>query len=396
MDTVLSGVRAIEREMVAVRHKIHANPELSLKEHATSDLVAQLLASWGYEVHRGLAGTGVVGTLKCGTGTRRLGLRADMDALPIHETTGLDYASQNPGVMHACGHDGHTAILLTAARHLAQTRDFDGTLHLIFQPAEERDCGAEIMVKAGLFEMFPCDMVFALHNAPGERLGTFGFLSGTFMASADTVRITVRGKGGHGAKPHSATDPVVAAAHVVLALQTIVSRNTDPRDTAIITVGAIHGGEASNVIPEEVKLTVSVRAFTPAIRDWLRTRIPEVAKGQAAALQCVADVDYGFGCPATINDNAATEFARDVAVEWFGKDSLIPNMRPSTGSEDFSFMLEAVPGAYFYMGNGTGDHHSTGGCMVHNSGYDFNDELLPIAASYWVRLTQRYLCANVS
>ena len=396
MDTVLSGVRAIEREMVAVRHRIHANPELSLKEHATSELVAQMLGDWGYEVHRGLAGTGVVGTLKCGSGSRRLGLRADMDALPIHETTGLDYASQNPGVMHACGHDGHTAILLTAARHLAESRNFDGTLHLIFQPAEERDCGADIMVKAGLFKMFPCDMVFALHNMPGEPVGRFGFLSGTFMASSDTVRITVRGKGGHGANPHRATDPVVAAAHLVLALQTIVSRNTDPRDTTIITVGAIHGGEASNVIPDEVKLTLSVRAFTPAIREWLRTRITEVAHGQAAALQCVADVDYGWGCPATINDDAATAFAREVAVEWLGEECLVQNMRPVTGSEDFSFMLEAVPGSYFTMGNGTGDHHSTGGCMVHNPGYDFNDELLPIAASYWVRLTERYLRTNAA
>ena len=396
MDTVISGVRAIEREMIEVRHRIHANPELSLKEHATSELVAQMLGKWGYEVHRGLAGTGVVGTLKCGSGTRRLGLRADMDALPIHETTGLEYASKNPGVMHACGHDGHTSILLTAARHLADTRNFDGTLHLIFQPAEERDCGAEIMVKAGLFDMFPCDMVFALHNAPGERLGSFGFLSGTFMASADTVRITVRGKGGHGARPHLATDPVIAAAHLVLALQTIVSRNTDPRDTAIITVGAIHGGEASNVIPDEVKLTLSVRSHTPAMREWLRSRIIEVAQGQAATMQCVADIDYGWGCPATINDASATAFAREVAVEYFGESSLIPNMRPLTGSEDFSFMLEARPGSYFIMGNGTGERHATGGCALHNPGYDFNDELLPIAATYWIRLTERYLRANAS
>jgi hippurate hydrolase len=396
VDTVLSGVRAIESDMVAIRHQIHSNPELSLHEHATSELVAKLLASWGYEVHRGLAGTGVVGTLKLGTGDKRLGIRADMDALPIHETTGLDYASKNPGVMHACGHDGHTAILLTAARHLAETRAFDGTLHLIFQPAEERDCGADIMVKAGLFDMFPCDMVFALHNMPGERVGSFGFLSGCFMASSDTVHITVRGKGGHGANPHRATDPVVAASHVVLALQTIVSRNTDPRDTAIITVGAIHGGEASNVIPDEVKLTLSVRAFDPAIREWLRTRVTEVAQGQAAALQCSAEVDYRMGCPATINNAAATAFARDVASEWLGSDCLIENMRPVTGSEDFSFMLEAVPGCYFIVGNGLGETHATGGCMVHNPGYDFNDEILPIAASYWVRLTERYLRADAS
>lgn len=396
LDGVLPGVRAITQEMVAVRHQIHANPELSLKEHATSELVAQLLAEWGYEVHRGLAGTGVVGTLKLGQGKRRVGIRADMDALPIHEETGLDYASRNPGVMHACGHDGHTAILLTAARHLARTREFDGTLHVIFQPAEERDCGADIMVKAGLFEMFPCDMVFALHNMPGARVGSFGFLSGCFMASSDTVHIAVKGKGGHGANPHRANDTVVAASHIVLALQTIVSRNVDPRDTAIITVGAIHGGEASNVIPGEVRLTLSVRAFDPAVRDQLQQRIAEVAQGQAAALQCTAEVDYRLGCPATINDDAATRFARDIAVEWLGPECLMDGMRPVTGSEDFSFMLEAVPGCYFIVGNGVGETHATGGCMVHNPGYDFNDEVLPIAASYWVRLVERYLRADAT
>jgi hippurate hydrolase len=298
--------------------------------------------------------------------------------------------------MHACGHDGHTAILLAAARHLAETRSFDGTLHLIFQPAEERDCGADIMVKAGLFELFPCDMVFALHNMPGEPVGTFGFLAGCFMASADTAYITVRGQGGHGANPHRATDSVVAASHIVLALQTIVSRNVDPRDTAIITVGAIHGGEASNVIPGEVTLTLSVRAFDPAVRDQVEARITELAQAQAVALGCTAEVDYRIGCPATINDAAATDFARSIAIDWLGQDCLIENMRPVTGSEDFSFMLQAVPGCYFIVGNGTGDTHATGGCMVHNPGYDFNDEVLPIAASYWVRLAECYLRTDAS
>jgi hippurate hydrolase len=338
-----------------------------------------------------MAGTGVVGTLKSGSGARRLGLRADMDALPIGESTGLSYASLNPGVMHACGHDGHTAILLTAARHLAETRSFDGTLHLIFQPAEERYCGGKIMVDEGLFEKFPCDMIFGLHNRPGAEVGTFGFLAGCFMASSDTVQIIITGKGGHGARPHVAQDPIVAAAHVILALQTIVSRNVDPLDTAIITVGAMSAGLASNVIPEQATLTLSVRAFSTQVQQQLHDRIIEIVQAQAATMGCVAEVDYQWGCPAVINDAAATAFARQVAQDWLGDDGFMKDLRPTGSAEDFSFMLQKVPGCYFVVGNGTGDTHATGGCMVHNPGYDFNDECLPIAATYWVKLAEAFL-----
>ncbi|OVZ56863.1 amidohydrolase [Pigmentiphaga sp. NML080357] len=390
---VLPGIRAIEAEMVALRRHIHAHPELAFEEFGTSDLVADRLAQWGYAVDRGLGGTGVVGTLEVGSGTRRLGLRADMDALPIHEKTGLPYASTRPGKMHACGHDGHTAILLAAARHLAETRNFEGTLHLIFQPAEEGLGGGRKMIEDGLFRRFPCDAVFALHNMPGYPVGKFGFMNGSFMASSDTVVITVAGRGGHGSSPHLASDPVVAAAHIVLALQTVVSRNVDPRDMAVVSVGAIHAGDAPNVIPDGVEMKLSVRAYRPEVRAMLRARITELVQAQAATLGVRAEVDYHWRYPALVNDDACTDFARQVALDWLGEDGLIGGLQPLTGSEDFSFMLEQCPGSYLIVGNGEGDSHGTGGCMVHNPGYDFNDRILPLAATYWVKLAERFLAA---
>jgi len=390
-DKVLPAVRDIAADMVALRHQIHAHPELAFEEFVTSDLVAGRLAEWGYEVHRGLAGTGVVGTLRRGTGGRRLGLRADMDALPIQEATGVPYASQVPGKMHACGHDGHTSILLAAARCIAQEPDFDGTLHLIFQPAEEGLGGGRRMVEEGLFERCPCDAVFALHNMPGFPVGKFGFKEGSFMASSDSVTVTVVGHGGHGSAPHLAADPVVAAAHIIVALQTIVSRNVDPRDMAVVSVGSIHGGDAPNVIPGSVQMRLTVRAYRPEIRAMLRERITALVQAQAATLGVKAEVDYHWRYPALVNDVASTQFARQVALDWLGEDGLLPPLQPLTGSEDFSFMLEQCPGSYLIVGNGEGDHHATGGCMVHNPGYDFNDAMLPIAASYWVQLVRRFL-----
>ncbi|MEJ8815594.1 M20 aminoacylase family protein [Variovorax ureilyticus] len=382
---------AIAEEMVQLRRHIHAHPELAYEEFATSDLVAGRLAEWGYEVHRGLAGTGVVGTLKLGQGTRRLGIRADMDALPIHEATGLPYASRHAGKMHACGHDGHTAILLAAARCLAQERGFDGTLHLIFQPAEEGLGGARRMVEEGLFEKFPCDAVYALHNMPGFPAGKFGFREGQFTASSDSVMINVVGRGGHGSTPHLAADPIVAAAHIVLALQTIVSRNVDPRDTAVISVGAIHGGDAPNVIPGTVSLRLTVRAYRPETRAMLRERITELVQAQAATLGVRAEVDYHWRYPAVINDAECTGLAREVVRDWLGDGALLQELQPVTGSEDFSFMLERCPGSYLIVGNGEGDTHGTGGCQVHNPGYDFNDAILPVAAGFWIRLARRFL-----
>ena len=392
-QNILPAIQDMAKEMVEVRHQIHAHPELAFEEHATSDMVAARLKEWGYEVHRGLAGTGVVGTLKRGTGKMRLGIRADMDALPIQETTGLPYASQLPGKMHACGHDGHTAILLAAARSIAQDPQFDGTLNLIFQPAEEGFGGGRVMVEQGLFKLFPCDAIFALHNMPGMPEGQFGFRAGAFMPSSDTVNITVRGKGGHGSAPHLSADPVVAAAHIVVALQTVVSRNVDPREMAVISVGAIHGGEAANVIPQNVTMRLTVRAFNPDIRAMLKQRITDLVQSQAQTLGVQADVDYDWRYPSLINDEASTAFAKQVALDWLGDKGVMPNLAPLTGSEDFSFMLQECPGCYLIVGNGQGEHHHTGGCMVHNPGYDFNDAILPIAASYWVQLVNAFLKA---
>lgn len=392
-QNILPAIQDMAKEMVEVRHQIHAHPELAFEEHTTSDMVAARLKEWGYEVHRGLAGTGVVGTLKRGTGKMRLGIRADMDALPIQETTGLPYASQLPGKMHACGHDGHTAILLAAARSIAQDPQFDGTLNLIFQPAEEGLGGGRVMVEQGLFKLFPCDAIFALHNMPGMPEGQFGFRAGAFMPSSDTVNITVRGKGGHGSAPHLSADPVVAAAHIVVALQTVVSRNVDPREMAVISVGAIHGGEAANVIPQNVTMRLTVRAFNPEIRAMLKQRITDLVQSQAQTMGVQADVDYDWRYPSLINDEASTAFAKQVALDWLGDKGVMPNLAPLTGSEDFSFMLQECPGCYLIVGNGQGEHHHTGGCMVHNPGYDFNDAILPIAASYWVKLVNAYLKA---
>jgi hippurate hydrolase len=385
------GIQASTEEMVGLRRQIHANPELGYEEFQTSELVAERLARWGYAVHRGLGGTGVVGTLKLGQGGKRLGLRADMDALPMTETTGLSWASRKPGAMHACGHDGHTATLLAAAQVLAAAKGFDGTLHLIFQPAEEGLMGAKRMVEDGLFERFPCDAVYAYHNEPGFPAGQFGFLPGVIYSSSDTVVITIEGKGGHGAMPHTTVDPIMVAAHLILALQTLVSREVDPNDMAVVTVGAMNAGKAPNVIPTSAELRLSVRARRPEVRAFLRERITAMAQGQAAVHGASALVDYQWKMPPCVNDAAATEFARRVALESMGERALIPDMAPLQASDDFAFMLNAVPGSYFIVGNGNGQPGGGPGCMVHNTGYDFNDEILPSTASYWVSLVQAYL-----
>ncbi|ODN65165.1 amidohydrolase [Burkholderia cenocepacia] len=387
VNPVIPGIAAIAPELVEVRRRIHAHPELAFEETLTSDLVAELLTGWGYDVHRGIGKTGVVGVLRAGQGTRTVGLRADMDALPLAETTGLPYASRHANKMHACGHDGHTAMLLAAAKHLARERRFSGTLNLIFQPAEEGLGGAKKMLDEGLFEQFPCDAIFAMHNMPGFPTGKFGFLPGSFMASSDTVVIDVQGRGGHGAVPHRAIDPVVVCAQIVLALQTIVSRNVSPLDMAIITVGAIHAGEAPNVIPDRAQMRLSVRALKPDVRDLLETRIKEVVHAQAAVFGASATIDYQRRYPVLVNDAEMTAFARGVAREWVGEANLIDGMVPLTGSEDFAFLLEKRPGCYLIIGNGDGE----GGCMVHNPGYDFNDAALPTGASYWVKLAEAFL-----
>jgi hippurate hydrolase len=387
MNALREQVAAALPEMVALRRRIHQHPELAFEEHATSSLVAERLAAWGYAVHRGLGGTGVVGTLRSGHGTKAIGLRADMDALPITEATGLPYASRHPGRMHACGHDGHTATLLAAARVLAQSRAFSGTLHLIFQPAEEGPGGAQRMIDDGLFERFPCDAVFALHNAPGQPVGTLAFRSGPALASADRAVITLRGTGGHGAMPHHAHDPIVAGSSLVMALQSIVARNVDPLAPAVVTVGLFQAGTANNVIPGTATLELSVRALDRDVRALLRRRIHELAQAQAASLGVQAEVVYEDGYPVLVNTPAETAFAQQVAVELLGPGRVRLDQPAVMGSEDFAFMLERRPGCYFFLGNGDGE----GSCMVHNPGYDFNDAAMETGAAFWALLVQRFL-----
>ena len=384
---MLQALQTRAATFVALRRDIHRHPELGLKEFRTSDLVAARLAAWGYTVHRGLAGTGVVGQLVRGTGTRRLGLRADMDALPIQEENHFAHASRHPGVMHACGHDGHTAILLAAAQHIAEDVDFSGTLNLIFQPAEEHPGGARIMIDEGLFERFPCDAIFALHNLPGHPAGHFVFREGAAMASSDDVTITLNGQGGHGAMPHQAHDVVVVGSSIVMALQTIVSRNVDPLQTAVITVGAFNAGQANNVMPARATLALSVRALDRDVRDLLEQRIRALVTAQAESFGVQATIDYQRDYPVLVNTAPETAFARQVALELVGPAQVTLQGQALTGSEDFAAMLEHCPGSYLLLGNGAGE----GACMVHNPGYDFNDAILPTGAAFWALLVQRWL-----
>ena len=382
-------IRGFEEELREIRHQIHENPELGLQEFKTSALVAEKLRQWGYEVEQGLATTGVVATLKVGDGEKSIGLRADMDALPIYENSGKPWASKHPGLMHACGHDGHTTILLGAARYFAETRRFNGTLRLIFQPAEEMINGGEIMVKEGLFDRFPCDVIFGMHNMPGLPVGKFFFQPGALMASMDQFHITVRGCGGHGAIPHKAIDPVLVAAHITTALQSIVSRNVDPLEAAVITVGSIVAGEAANVIPDSAEMKISVHSLSRDTRQLLLTRIPALAQAQAASFGATAEVTHVNGTPVLVNDEEMARFAWQVACKTFGEDRAEFGIKPLMGSEDFSFMLEAQPkGGFLLFGNGD---VGEGSCMVHNPGYDFNDASLVPASSYWGALVEAWL-----
>jgi hippurate hydrolase len=391
----LQTVRPHSEEFMGIRRDIHHNPELSFNEHRTSDLVAERLQSWGYQVERGIGGTGVVGRLQVGEGTRTIGLRADMDALPIEEETGLDYASGNKGVMHACGHDGHTAMLLGAAKVLAERKCFSGTLNLIFQPAEEYgppDSGATRMLKDGLFDKYPCDAIFAMHTMPGWPQGQLVFREGAMMASSDKVSITLNGQGGHGAMPHKAADPVVAAASLVMALQTIVSRNVEPLQTAVVTVSVLQAGHANNVIPQRARLELSVRALDNDVRNLLERRITELAHAQAQGFGVTAEVDYQRGYSLLVNSGAETEFARQVGVELLGDDKVTLQAPALTTSEDFAFMLEERPGCYLLIGNGD----SANDCMLHSPNFDFNDDNVLIGAAYWTRLVETYLTDDLA
>ncbi|MGJ7551740.1 M20 aminoacylase family protein [Pseudomonas alloputida] len=382
------GIIAITPAMIDLRRAIHRQPELGFEEFATRAQVVSHLRQWGYEVHQGLAETAVVGTLHNGEGPT-LGLRAELDALPIDEQSGKPWASTVRGKMHACGHDGHTAMLLAAACELARERHWRGTLHLFFQPAEEGHggSGAKRMLDEGVFEYFPCDAVYALHNSPGMPLGQFGVLAGPRMASTDSVTIVIHGNGGHGAMPDRAIDPVVVGASLVLALQTIVSRNVPPSETAIITVGAFLAGDAANVIPGQAELRLSVRTLDPSVRRLLRQRIQALAEYHAQSYGATAEVSFGEGYPVLVNDPQASQLAEQVIQDWLGDEGLAQGQKPICASDDFAFWLERVPGCYLLIGNGEG----SGSCEVHNPGYDFNDLALPLGATFWVRLARRFL-----
>ena len=391
MTTPIDRIRSYHGELTSVRRDIHAHPELSFHEDRTSALVADKLAAWGIEVHRGLAKTGIVGVIpgrKKASG-RGIGLRADMDCLPMHERNSFAHKSQNDGRMHACGHDGHTTMLLGAARYLAETRNFDGTAYVIFQPAEEGGGGGEVMVKEGLFERFPANEVYALHNWPGLPPGKMAVRAGPVMAATDEIQITVRGRGGHAAMPHLAVDPVVASAHIITALQSIASRNVSPIDAVVVSICSMATSQVGvfNVIPDQVKLVGTVRSFQPETRDLAERRLREIVTKTAEALGASAEVTYARGYPATVNSAREAQFAAQVGKRLFGPDNVITEHEPTMGGEDFSFMLQERPGAYVFLGQGG----AAGGCLLHNPNYDFNDEVIPLGAGYLAALVEEAL-----
>lgn len=382
----VSDFESMEAELTGIRHYLHANPELSFEEAETARFVAEKLESWGYDVTRNVGGHGVVARLSAGNGQKSIAIRADMDALPIVEETALSYASKSPGKMHACGHDGHTTVLLGAAEYLARTRRFNGTVTLIFQPAEEagKYTGAQAMIADGLFERFPFDAIFGLHNHPGASEGTILLRSGPMMAASDIVNITVMGVGGHASRPHLTVDPVVVACNLVVSLQTIVSRNVDPTQTAVVTVGTIHAGNAVNVIPEYAKLALSVRSFDPKIRDLLQNRIVKLTQSVVEGYGATVEIDYERGCPVVVNSDAETAFARTVAEELIGAER-VSTCHLIPGSEDFAYFLEHKPGSFLRLGNGVNS------AILHSSRYDFSDGSLTTGAALWARLVERYL-----
>lgn len=384
---VVNRIAEFTEEMARWRHEIHAHPELAFEERMTADLVAGLLQSFGIAVERGIARTGIVGTLEGSRPGRSVALRADMDALPIAEKTGAPYASRHAGRMHACGHDGHTAMLLGAAKYLAETRNFAGTIHFIFQPAEENEGGARAMIAEGVLARYPVDAVYGMHNWPELPLGAFAVRPGAMMAAFDIFELRIKGKGVHGAMPHLGVDPIVAAAQVVMALQTITSRKLDPLESAVLSVTQIHGGETWNVIPEEVVLRGTARSFDPALRDRLEGLIREVAEGVAKAAGAELTLSYDKRYPPTRNSAAETEIAAGAAAEIVGAGNVRREFLPSMGAEDFSYFLQEKPGAYIWVGNGG----AAAGRALHTPTYDFNDEILAIGASYWVRLAERAL-----
>jgi len=381
--------------MQRIRRHIHAHPELCFEEEKTSEVIAGKLLEWNIEVHRGLGGTGVIGVIRGASPGKSIGLRADMDALPLQEANDFGHRSVNEGKMHACGHDGHIAMLLSAAKYLAANRDFNGTVHLIFQPGEESGIGAAKMVQDGLFEKFPCDAVFALHNWPGLKAGTFATCPGPIMASCNEFRINVNGRGAHAALPHNGADPVYAAAQILNGLQSVITRNKRPIDTAVLSVTQFHGGDATNIIPDSAWIAGTVRTFDMEVLCLIEERMRVIATTTARAHGCEIDFDFIRQSPATVNDPAQAAFAASVMEAIVGKDHVNARVEPTMGAEDFSYMLGKVPGCYAFIGIGEGGHreagHGLGPCMLHNPSYDFNDAVLPLGATYFVNLARAYL-----
>ena len=394
---VIDSIVTQAASIAAVRRDIHAHPELCFEEVRTADVVAHKLTEWGIPIHRGLGKTGVVGIVKGrdgGASGRAIGLRADMDALPMQEFNTFAHASQHHGKMHACGHDGHTAMLLAAAQHFAKHRNFDGTVYLIFQPAEEGGGGARVMMEDGLFEQFPMQAVFGMHNWPGMKAGQFAVSPGPVMASSNEFKITIRGKGSHAAMPHMGIDPVPVACQMVQAFQNIISRNKKPVDAGVISVTMIHTGEATNVVPDSCELQGTVRTFTIEVLDMIERRMKQVAEHTCAAHEATCEFEFVRNYPPTVNSQAEAEFARKVMQGIVGEANVVPQ-EPTMGAEDFAFMLQAKPGAYCFIANGDGTHrdmgHGGGPCTLHNPSYDFNDDLIPLGATYWVRLAEEWL-----
>jgi hippurate hydrolase len=392
---LIDPIIAFQAELQAIRRDLHAHPELNYEEKRTSDVVARKLTEWQIPIVRGLGITGVVGIVKNGSSNRAIGLRADMDALPMQELNTFPHASQHQGKMHACGHDGHTAMLLGAAHHLAQHRNFDGTVYLIFQPAEEGGGGAQRMIDDGLFEQYPMEAVFGMHNWPGMPAGSFGVTPGPMMASSNEFEVIVKGKGSHAAQPHKSIDPVMVAVQIAQSWQTIVSRNINPNDPAVLSVTQIHSGSATNVIPDEATLIGTVRTFSVAVLDVIETRMREIAQHTAAAFGAEIEFKFHRNYPPLVNHAKETAFVVEVLQAMVGNGNVNPQVEPTMGAEDFAFMLQNKPGCYVFIGNGEGAHrdggHGLGPCNLHNASYDFNDDLLPIGASYWVNLAETYL-----
>ena len=395
---LVEPILAFQTELQAIRRDLHAHPELCYEEVRTADMVAERLTAWGIPIVRGLGLTGVVGIIRNGTSKRAIGLRADMDALPMQELNGFAHASTNPGKMHACGHDGHTAMLLGAAHYLATHRNFDGTVYVIFQPAEEGGGGAKRMMDDGLFDQFPMDAVYGMHNWPGLAEGSFGVVAGPMMASSNEFRVVVRGKGAHAAQPHRGVDPVMVAVQIAQGWQTIISREKNPLETAVLSITQIHAGSATNVIPDEAELVGTVRTFSTGVLDLIERRMNEIASGVAAGFNASVDFSFKRNYPPLVNHAAQTAFAIEAMRAVVGQERVDTNVEPTMGAEDFAFMLQEKPGCYVFIGNGEGEHrtggHGLGPCQLHNGSYDFNDNLLPIGASFWVRLVEMSLPAS--